>query len=290
MTRHRQRPATLHHTPEAVTWARQKTGRTKRQLADDIGISEQLMGEIESGWRSATPATLLKIAETLDCPVVFLERPRAGQSGDFRQRPGAVAWARRVSGLTAKQLADFTGITAYRVGLIEHDQRDATSAELRRVAEVLNCPPALLEYGTPPQSVPAEPGTPATGSPVSAAVITHQGRVLFARRRYAEEPLLWQFPAGVVQPGETPQQTAVREAREETGLAVTVVRLLGDRIHPGTLRRVHYIACRSRTGTARIADPELTAVAWCTYAQIPAHIPYALHEPVQAYLDAVLNQ
>jgi transcriptional regulator with XRE-family HTH domain len=79
--RQRQRPRTLYQEPEAVTWARQKAGLTKRALAQAVGISEQLMGEIESGWRSATPANLGKIAAALNCPVVFLERKRALDSG-----------------------------------------------------------------------------------------------------------------------------------------------------------------------------------------------------------------
>jgi transcriptional regulator with XRE-family HTH domain len=60
-----------------VTWAREKAGLTKRHLAELVGISEQLMGEIESGWRSATPANLKKIADALNCPLVVLERKRS---------------------------------------------------------------------------------------------------------------------------------------------------------------------------------------------------------------------
>jgi transcriptional regulator with XRE-family HTH domain len=75
--RQRTRPSRLHQEPEAVTWAREKAGLTKRALADQVGISEQLMGEIESGWRSATPANLVKIAEALNCPLVVLERKRS---------------------------------------------------------------------------------------------------------------------------------------------------------------------------------------------------------------------
>jgi transcriptional regulator with XRE-family HTH domain len=72
--RKRRRPRVLDHEPEAVTWARKKAGLTKRALAERVGISEQLMGEIESGWRNATPANLAKIAEALSCPRVVLER------------------------------------------------------------------------------------------------------------------------------------------------------------------------------------------------------------------------
>jgi DNA-binding XRE family transcriptional regulator len=70
----RRRPLRLHHEPAALTWAREKCGLTKRALAREVGISEQLMCEIESGWRSATPANLQKIAAVLRCPVVMLEQ------------------------------------------------------------------------------------------------------------------------------------------------------------------------------------------------------------------------
>ena len=73
---HRTRPSRLRQEPEALTWAREKAGLTKRALAELVGISEQLMGEIESGWRSATPANLIKIAQALNCPIVVVERKR----------------------------------------------------------------------------------------------------------------------------------------------------------------------------------------------------------------------
>lgn len=74
----RRRPGTLDHEPQAVTWARKKAGLTQRSLARRIGISEQLLSEIESGWRNATPTNLAKIAEALNCPVVTLERGLGG--------------------------------------------------------------------------------------------------------------------------------------------------------------------------------------------------------------------
>ncbi|WP_335971391.1 MULTISPECIES: helix-turn-helix domain-containing protein [Streptomycetaceae] len=81
-SRRRSRPRRLYQEPEAVTWAREKSGLTKRALADLVGISEQLMGEIESGWRSATPVNLQKIATALNCPVVVLERKRLFEDPD----------------------------------------------------------------------------------------------------------------------------------------------------------------------------------------------------------------
>ncbi|MFB4320625.1 helix-turn-helix domain-containing protein [Actinomadura sp. 21ATH] len=73
-------PTRLHHEPEAVTWAREKAGLSQAQLARECGFTRSLICEIEAGTRNATPATLMKIAEALNCPVVFLERKRQAAS------------------------------------------------------------------------------------------------------------------------------------------------------------------------------------------------------------------
>lgn len=86
-SRRRERPTRLNQNPGAVTWAREMAGLTKRQLAAAAGFSEQLMGEIESGWRNATAVNLLKIAAALKCPVVVLERdPFEPQHRDTRAK------------------------------------------------------------------------------------------------------------------------------------------------------------------------------------------------------------
>lgn len=84
--RKRRRPSRLNQEPSAITWAREKCGLTKRALARSIGISEQLMNEIESGWRSATPANLIKIAKVLKCPVVIFERRQGADTAEQEAR------------------------------------------------------------------------------------------------------------------------------------------------------------------------------------------------------------
>lgn len=58
----------------------------------------------------------------------------------------------------------------------------------------------------------------------SAFIRDTRGRVLLGRRA---DVMLWAPPSGVVQLGETPARTLVREVQEETGLHVEVVRLIG---------------------------------------------------------------
>ncbi|MFC5666367.1 NUDIX hydrolase [Kitasatospora misakiensis] len=133
--------------------------------------------------------------------------------------------------------------------------------------------------------VPVSDGPPG----VAAAIVIREGRALMVRRRVSEGRLLWQFPAGKIEPGESPEEAAVRETAEETGLNVAVVKILGERVHPETGRWMSYTACEIVSGTAAVGDPrELAALAWVTLAEIPEYVPYGLFEPVQAYLDIAL--
>jgi 8-oxo-dGTP diphosphatase len=124
---------------------------------------------------------------------------------------------------------------------------------------------------------------------ISAAIIVDHGRVLMVRRRISEGELMWQFPAGAIEPGEGAEDAAVREAGEETGLTVKAVRLLGERVHPKTGRAMSYTACEVVEGEARVADDEeLDAIAWVAHGEITEYVPYGLYGPVQEYLDEVL--
>jgi 8-oxo-dGTP diphosphatase len=125
---------------------------------------------------------------------------------------------------------------------------------------------------------------------IAAAVIVDDGRVLLIRRRAEEDRLRWQFPAGKVEPGESGDKAAVREALEETGLTVRTVGDLGERVHPDTGRTMRYIACEVMGGTAHAASTEEVAeVAWCDRITLSAYVPYPIYGPVQGYLDGNLR-
>jgi 8-oxo-dGTP pyrophosphatase MutT (NUDIX family) len=64
--------------------------------------------------------------------------------------------------------------------------------------------------------------TPKVGA--HAAVFDSGGRLLLVQRA---DDRRWCLPCGWVEPNEAPEETAVRETREETGLTVSVRRLVG---------------------------------------------------------------
>lgn len=59
---------------------------------------------------------------------------------------------------------------------------------------------------------------------ISLALIWRGGEVLVSRRLASADhlPDKWEFPGGKIEDGETPQQAAIREAREEIGLGIEI--------------------------------------------------------------------
>lgn len=109
------------------------------------------------------------------------------------------------------------------------------------------------------------------------AVIVRDHRVLLIRRGQA--PLLgeWSLPGGVLECGETLREAAVREAREETGLVVETVDMLGvyERIILSDDGRVryHYVLidflCRPVGGELK-AGSDAAEVGWFKREELPA--------------------
>jgi len=109
------------------------------------------------------------------------------------------------------------------------------------------------------------------------AVITQDDRVLMIRR--GQPPLRgeWSLPGGLLECGETLSEAASREAREETGMVVDVMEMLGvyERVtHSDDGRvRYHYVLidflCRPVAGELK-AGSDAAEVGWFISDELPA--------------------
>jgi len=132
---------------------------------------------------------------------------------------------------------------------------------------------------------PVEPAvvTVAAQQPVVAAIVTSPLGVLVGRRNDGKPP--WTFIAGEVEPGERPEDAAVREVKEETGLLVRAGALIGERVHPKTGRTMIYMAAMPTHGTDVFVgdEDELAEVRWVSLAEADEMLP-GMYEPVRDYL------
>lgn len=105
---------------------------------------------------------------------------------------------------------------------------------------------------------------------VVVAVIEHHGRYLITQRtESAVLPLLWEFPGGRVEDGETDEHALGRELRERIGVEVEVNSLIGEHVHEysGYDVHLHMFACSLGPGR----EPRSLAVRdvrWVTSAEL----------------------
>ncbi|MES1154895.1 MAG: NUDIX hydrolase, partial [Pseudorhodoplanes sp.] len=109
----------------------------------------------------------------------------------------------------------------------------------------------------------------------ASAACFRNGKVLIAKRF---KPPLWSLPGGRVEPGETPEQAAIRELFEETGVKAELVALAGERDvelkdKDGALAaRFHIFAYAARWIAGEAAPgPEASEVAWTEPAMISSY-------------------
>ena len=117
------------------------------------------------------------------------------------------------------------------------------------------------------------PGKPVVPIGMGTAVIVHEG-LFFVQKRLPGGVWggLWEFPGGQIEPGEEPEQAALREVREETGFTVESLGKLAVIKHAYTRYRVtmHAYLTGFPEGLAP-PEPRLTAASayrWLPFAKL----------------------
>jgi 8-oxo-dGTP pyrophosphatase MutT (NUDIX family) len=104
--------------------------------------------------------------------------------------------------------------------------------------------------------------------------------LVIGMRRRDRDGVTWTLPKGTPDPGETVEETALREVREETGLEVRIVGPLpsidytfvksGTRIH----KTVHYFLMEPTGGDLTFHDHEFERVRWVSFLEAPALLTF----------------
>ena len=104
---------------------------------------------------------------------------------------------------------------------------------------------------------------------VTAAVIRRNNKILICQRPANKNcGLLWEFPGGKIEMGESGEQCIVRECQEELGVMLSVDRELTDVVYeyPDYIVHLHFYLCDIIAGFP--AKKEHNAIVWITPGEV----------------------
>jgi 8-oxo-dGTP pyrophosphatase MutT (NUDIX family) len=114
-------------------------------------------------------------------------------------------------------------------------------------------------------------------------------------RRRERDGWTWTLPKGTPKPGETREETALREVTEETGLEVSITGPLdsieywfvqsGQRIH----KTVHYFLMQPIGGDLAGHDHEFEQVRWVTFAEAGTMLTFETERALVARAGALIG-
>lgn len=127
-------------------------------------------------------------------------------------------------------------------------------------------------------------------SGATAVVQREDGDILLVRR---SDTGAWTPITGIVDPGENPALTCLREAEEEAGVVIEVVAFAQLKVDPpmtfsnGDRCQFldHTFYCRYISGQARVNDEESSQVAWVPVADLPTYCSDRMLDRIEAALN-----
>ncbi len=118
----------------------------------------------------------------------------------------------------------------------------------------------------------------------AVTIIFYDGKVLLVKRR---DVPVWVLPGGGIDDGERPEDAALREAKEETGIDVSIVRKVGEWLATNKLAsNAHLFECKPTHHPGELLpQKESQEVRFFSPAQLPKTF-FFLH---RVWLEAALK-
>ena len=120
-----------------------------------------------------------------------------------------------------------------------------------------------------------------TGPPLRAAaavIFDTDGRVLLVKENYDRRR--WSLPGGVVEPGESDEEAAMRETLEETGVVVQIQYLIGSYALDSGVTAASFLCSIIEGAPAVPHTDEIAEVKWWPATEIPWPRSNLLHYAV----------
>jgi 8-oxo-dGTP diphosphatase len=129
-----------------------------------------------------------------------------------------------------------------------------------------------------------------SGRTATAIIEFPQDTILLIKRDTVPFKGYWALPGGRAEPGETVEQTIVREVKEETGLDVTVVRKIGEYHEQGVQGGVeydYYPACflvKVVGGEMKRQQGEIQEIQLFSLDDVPEQLAFVHNSMVKDYI------
>ncbi|MCJ8520301.1 8-oxo-dGTP diphosphatase [Pseudorhizobium tarimense] len=125
----------------------------------------------------------------------------------------------------------------------------------------------------------------------ACALVDADGRILLAQRPEGKSLAgLWEFPGGKVEPGETPEETLIRELEEELGITTKVACLAPLTFASHTYESFHLLMplyiCRRYEGIPQ--GQEGQAIKWVRVRDLRSYPMPPADEPLIPFLQDLL--
>lgn len=120
----------------------------------------------------------------------------------------------------------------------------------------------------------------ANSAPAVQGVLEREGHILLGRRKLEPRRGYWDLPGGFLEEGEEPVVGLKREFREETGLAIEPVELIGafiDRYEHQYVLSLTWVV--SGEGDPEAAD-DIELLAWFTPDRLPLEMAFESQDAV----------
>jgi 8-oxo-dGTP diphosphatase len=129
-----------------------------------------------------------------------------------------------------------------------------------------------------------------TGKTATAIIPFPDGKILLVKRDTIPFKGYWALPGGRMDPGESVEQTVIREVKEETGLDAAIVCKVGEYVEVGVKDDVEYeyfptcFVVKKVGGEIKKQDSEIQEIQLFSLNQLPKPLAFEHDSMIADYL------